>query len=131
MSDRLTIEEALDASRALGVAALQLYAIVSEPVAGLSAIRTHLDAHLAHQMALEADGIMFGAGPLGTVDGRHYDGAGLIIVRATSLAEARAIAERDPMHMAGARRFHIRPWILNEGTVTITTRLSDGTARIR
>jgi len=41
------------------------------------------------------------------------------VVRAGSRAEAASIAERDPMHKSGARRFTVRPWMINEGTVTI------------
>ena len=40
----------------------------------------------------------------------------MVIVRADTPAEAAAIAERDPMHKAGARRFRVRPWLINEGS---------------
>ena len=49
----------------------------------------------------------------------------MIIVRAASLAEAIVIAEADPMHSSGARRFHVRPWLLNEGSYTVTVRYSE------
>jgi hypothetical protein len=45
-------------------------------------------------------------------------------VRAASRAEAIAIAERDPMHRSGARRFTVRPWMINEGTMTVRLDLS-------
>jgi uncharacterized protein len=37
----------------------------------------------------------------------------MFIVRAQSLAAARAIAEADPMHASGARQYELRPWLLN------------------
>ena len=36
-----------------------------------------------------------------------------------SLAEAREFAAKDPMHSSGARKFTVRPWLVNEGTITI------------
>ena len=39
---------------------------------------------------------------------------------------ARAIAEADPMHARGARRYRIRPWLLNEGSLTLRVTYSDG-----
>ena len=57
---------------------------------------------------------------------RHGNGDGMVIIRAGSLAEARAIAEEDPMHQCGARSFTVRPWLLNEGTITLKVRYSDG-----
>ena len=50
----------------------------------------------------------------------------MVIIRAGSLQEAQEIAASDPMHKAGARSFRARPWLLNEGTVTIKVTFSDG-----
>ena len=49
-----------------------------------------------------------------------------LAVRASSLNEARSIAERDPMHANGARSFTIRPWLVNEGTVTVRLDFATG-----
>jgi hypothetical protein len=54
-----------------------------------------------------------------TEDGDEWAGEGLVVVRAASVDEAKAIAERDPMHRSGARRYRVRPWMINEGSVTI------------
>ena len=54
----------------------------------------------------------------------------MVIIRAGSLAAAKAIAETDPMHKSGARTFRVRPWLLNEGTVTIKVTYSDGKREI-
>ena len=50
----------------------------------------------------------------------------MVILRAISLEEARAIAENDPMHKSGARTFRVRPWMMNEGSITLKVTYSDG-----
>jgi len=97
----------------------QLYAIFTTPTDGMGPVFAHLEDHLAFQVDLERQGILYAAGPLWTDDGQSWEGEGMVIVRATSAEEARAIAERDPMHEAGARSFRVRPWMINEGSVTI------------
>lgn len=97
----------------------QLYAIFTTPVDGIGPILENLEDHLAFQMQLEKEGIMFAAGPMWTDDEQHWEGDGMVIVRASSVAAAAAIAERDPMHQRGARKFQVRPWMINEGTITI------------
>lgn len=130
MTERITTEQAIEQARQLGLPGQQLFAIFTTPVAGWGPIRENLDAHIAHQLALEDQGVMFGAGPLCTDDGRYCDGEGMIIIRAASMAAAREIADRDPMHSSGARTYHIRPWILNEGSVSITVKLSTRGAQV-
>ena len=49
----------------------------------------------------------------------------MIIVRAANVAEATAIAQADPMHQSGVRSFRVRPWLLNEGSYTVTVRYSE------
>lgn len=97
----------------------QLYAIFTTPTDGLGPVFANLEEHLEFQVALERDGIMFAAGPLWTDDEQSWKGEGMVIVRASSRAEAVAIAERDPMHKNGARSFTVRPWLVNEGTTTV------------
>ena len=117
-------------SRSKGFLAQRLYVILTEPVNGLEAVQAASDDHLAHQVALERSGQLFAAGPLLTDDGLGCRGEGMIIVRANSLEEARAIAERDPMHATGARTYRIRPWLLNEGSLTLRINLSDQTGAL-
>jgi uncharacterized protein YciI len=62
---------------------------------------------------------MFAAGPQWTDDEAFWEGDGMVVIRAKSLAEAREIAARDPMHASGARKFTVRSWLVNEGTITI------------
>ncbi|WP_439154305.1 YciI family protein [Yoonia sp.] len=97
----------------------QLYVIFTTPTDGLGPVFANLDDHLAFQMGLEKDGIMFAAGPLWSDDEEHWNGEGMVVVRAASRADAIAIAERDPMHKAGARSFTVRPWMINEGSLTV------------
>lgn len=97
----------------------QLYAIFTKPTNGMAPIFQALEEHLAFQVQLEKDGILFAAGPMWTDDERSWEGDGLIVVRAGSREDAIRIAERDPMHQTGARSFTVRPWMVNEGTLTV------------
>ena len=67
---------------------------------------------------------------------RGYDSAGIMLhdgntVRVTKTKgkvtdlEAKTIAERDPMHRSGARSFRIRPWMINEGGVSVRLNFSN------
>ena len=110
---------------AKGVLAKPLYVIFTKPANGLDAVRQHLAEHLQYQKDLEARGITFGAGPFANDSETEWSGEGMVIVRAASMQEARALAEADPMHRSGARTFHVRPWLLNEGSYTVTVRYSE------
>jgi len=109
--------DVLEASR--GMLQKQLYVVFTRPTNGLGPVMENLEEHLAYQVTLESDGIMVGAGPFWLDDEETWGGEGMVIVRAGSLAEARKIAEADPMHASGARSFEVRPWLLNEGTITV------------
>lgn len=104
----------------------QLYVIFTKPVKGLEPVMAVLEEHLAFQIDLEKRGIMFGAGPFWNDAEDAWEGEGMVIVRAGSLAEAKALAASDPMHKSGARSYTVRPWLLNEGTVTVKLTYSDG-----
>lgn len=97
----------------------QLYAIFTSPVGGIEPILANMEDHLAFQVSLEKEGILYAAGPMWSDDEKHWEGDGLVVIRAGSRSEAIAIAARDPMHVKGARRFTVRPWMINEGTMTI------------
>jgi uncharacterized protein YciI len=108
----------------------QLYAIFTRPVRGLGPVLEKMEDHLAFQVGLEREGVMFAAGPMWTDDGERWEGDGLVVVRAASREEAIAIAERDPMHQSEARSFTVRPWLINEGTVTVRLDYSSQTFSI-
>lgn len=114
----------LEASK--GMLQKQLYVVFTKPVNGLGPVMANIKPHLDFQVDLERRGIMFGAGPFWTDDEQRWEGEGMVIIRAASLEEAKAIAASDPMHSSGARTFTVRPWLLNEGTVTVKITYSDG-----
>lgn len=49
-----------------------------------------------------------------------------LALMAESLAEARRIADRDPFHRNGIRKYRVVPWQINEGSMDIRFTLSDG-----
>jgi hypothetical protein len=104
----------------------QLYVVFTKPVKGLEPVMAVLEQHLAFQIDLERRGIMFGAGPFWNDAEDAWEGEGMVILRAGSLDEAKALAATDPMHKSGARTFTVRPWLMNEGTVTVRITYSDG-----
>ena len=113
-----------------GMLRLQLYVVLTRPVRGMEPVMEMLERHLAYQIALEERGILFAAGPFWTDDEQAWRGEGMVVIRAEDLAAARAIAAEDPMHVSGARTFEVRPWLVNEGRVTITLRHSTRSFRL-
>jgi uncharacterized protein YciI len=113
-------------SRRRGYLAKQLYVVFTKPVSGIGPVMENLAVHLQFQEKLEQDGIMFAAGPHWSDDEREWDGEGMVVIRAKSLAEATEIALLDPMHTSGARTFRVRPWFVNEGTLTVKLGFATG-----
>lgn len=93
-------------------------------------IPTVLPDHLAYIGSLEAGGSLMFAGPISDPTGERNDGDGLLVLRASSLDDARQMAEKDPMHATGTRSFTIRKWLINEGTVSMTVGLSKGKVKL-
>ncbi|MGE3991524.1 YciI family protein [Pseudorhodoplanes sp.] len=102
-----------------GFLAKQLYVVFTTPIDGMGPVMQNIEAHLVFQESLQQRGIMFAAGPHWSDNETSWDGDGMVVIRAGSLSEARDIAATDPMHANGARKFTVRPWLINEGTVTI------------
>ena len=121
---QISAQDVLNASA--GCLQKQMYVYFTKPANGLGPVMENLEEHLKFQVEIEQKGVMFGAGPFWTDDEQRWEGEGMIIIRAESLAEARKIAESDPMHASGARTFTIRPWLMNEGCVTMRVTYSDG-----
>ena len=65
------------------------YVVVTTPTAPREELEPLIPAHLANQVRLEKEGIMFAAGPLTKEDGTRY--GGMFVLRANSFKEARAI----------------------------------------
>jgi uncharacterized protein YciI len=106
----------------------ELFVVITKPVKPPEEVRKHFRAHLEHQIKLEKAGILYGAGPA-TKPGEQAAAFGLIIIRAKDEAEARRIADSDPMHSSGARAYELYSWSLNEGAVSVTLNFSDQTFR--
>lgn len=104
------------------------YVVVTTPTAPREKLEPLLPAHLANQVRLEKEGIMFAAGPLTKEDGTRY--GGMFVLRANSFAEARAIADTDPMHKAGLRTYTLMRWTVNEGSYGVRVNYSDQSVTI-
>jgi uncharacterized protein YciI len=101
----------------------ELYVITTKP-ARSKEIQKMLKKHLEYQVSIEREGTLFGAGPIWDENGEIPIG-GMIIVYADSFESARRIADADPLHSLGLRKYNIQKWLLNEGSMTFTVRLSD------
>lgn len=123
-------EEYKKTAQERGSLAHELYVVISEPVAAPEIMKEQLPAHLAYQSEQENNGTLVMAGPLSDSTGELMQGMGLIIYRAASLEAARKIAEADPMHSSGARKFVIRSWLVNEGNLSLNVKLSAQTASL-
>ncbi|WP_428528442.1 YciI family protein [Roseibium sp.] len=120
----VTKDDILKASA--GMLQKQLYVVFTTPTNGLGPVMENIEEHLKFQVDLEQRGIMLGAGPFWADDEHTWNGEGMVIIRADSLEHARQIAETDPMHSSGARSFTVRPWLLNEGRITVEVNFSTG-----
>jgi len=107
-----------------GALALELFVALSTPAKAPEAIKASLPAHLEYQGTLESQGKLAFAGPMSDETGDEMQGMGMIIYRAATLNEARALADADPMHQSGARTFTLRRWMINEGSLNLTVGLS-------
>jgi uncharacterized protein YciI len=103
---------------------LKLYVVFNKPKGG--DIRPHLAEHLDYMIGLEKAGKLFASGPMG-VPGSGY---GMTILRVADEDEARAIASKDPFHVAGLREFTIESWTVMEGALSVTLNFSDGTMKV-
>jgi uncharacterized protein len=115
--DNVPTAAVMEASK--GMLQKKLYAITTTPTDGLGPVFAGMEEHLAYQVKLEKDGLLYAAGPLFSEDGKTWSGEGFVVVRTVTLEDARAIAEDDPMHKSGARTYRLRPWMINEGRVSI------------
>ena len=85
--------------------------------------------HFAYLADLEARGILLAAGPFMDSDGSRH-GAGMMILRASSMDEADAIAALEPYRKYGLRTHAPTPWQWAEGSVTNTVRMKARTFEV-
>jgi uncharacterized protein len=121
---RITREQVLEASK--GCLQMQVYMVHSRPTAGLGPVMQHLAEHLQHQHRMEERGVLMAAGPHWSDDESVWEGEGTFVIRAQSMAHATELAAEDPMHKAGARSFRVRPWLINEGSLSLSLSLASG-----
>lgn len=107
-----------------GALALECYVVVSVPSNDVALVKQNLGDHLAYQAQQEALGNLMFAGPLSDLSGDQMEGAGMIVYQTKSLEMAREIADQDPMHLAGARTYTLRRWLINEGSFQLGIKLS-------
>jgi uncharacterized protein YciI len=100
----------------------------SPPPTGKSATDVRSE-HFAYLLDLERRGVLFAAGPFVDETGTRH-GAGMIIIRAGTRAEAEAIAFAEPYTKAGMRKMTLTPWQRNEGTLSLRIRFSDGVIEV-
>ena len=120
----ITKDDILEASK--GMLQMQMFVVFTTPTNGMGPVMENIEEHLQFQVNLEQRGIMFGAGPFWADDEHTWNGEGMVIIRADSLEYAKEIAATDPMHSSGARSFTVRPWLLNEGSITVAVDFSTG-----
>ena len=82
------------------------------------------ESHIDNRRRETVEGKLFLAGPLSDPEGLVMSGSGLIIYAAGSIAEARTLADGDPMHGEGQRSYTLQAWRLNEGAPVPGLRLS-------
>ncbi len=108
----------------------QVYVIHTTPSNGLGPVMEHIGPHLEYQQRMEQEGVYIAAGPHWEDDEETWKGDGMIVVRAANLAAARQIADNDPMHQSGARTFTVRPWLINEGSLTVKINFASRTYEV-
>ena len=113
-----------------GLLAKQLYVVFTTPTDGLGPVMANLEDHLAYQQKIQDEGIMFGAGPFPDDEAANWEGEGMVIIRADSLEAAKEVADNDPMHKSGARSYRVRPWLMNEGKLTIDLTFSNKSMKV-
>jgi uncharacterized protein YciI len=102
----------------------KLYVLISKPVVPPEQLKPFLLAHLEYMIGLEKRGLVFASGPLADGAGPPT-GQGLTVLRASSAAEARALAEGDPFFVNGLRTFELKEWTIMEGSLSLRVNLSD------
>lgn len=94
----------------------QLFIALQYPVGSQQAMMDCIADHLRFMQDHEDQ--VFLSGPL-LRDGATI-GDGLTILKTDDEAEARAFMDQEPLVKAGLRRYELRRWRIQEGTMTVT-----------
>ena len=104
----------------------KVWVVITRAVKSRDEVKNVLPVHLAHQVEMEKTGVMFAAGPLRPAGTDQPPGAlGMFVLRASDEAEARRLADADPMQLKGVRTYEMYEWTMNEGRISISIDLSD------
>lgn len=114
-----------------GSLALELFIVESTPAVAPEEMMKMLPDHLAYQSEMESAGKLFMAGPTSDPTGEEMIGVGMIIYRASSMEEAKSIADNDPMHKTGTKKYTLRKWLVNEGSLNLTVGLSTNSVKLK
>lgn len=125
-----TWEEYKSGAKERGSLAMELFIVRTRPQDDMELVKATLPDHLAYQKQMEVEGKLFLAGPVSDESGEMMQAEGMIIYRAATMADARAMADGDPMHKNGARVYDIRKWLVNEGSLSFTLSLSEQSVKI-
>ena len=118
--------EITDGARALMQQMLQkpLYVALRTPK-DLSGFERLLEPHLRWAINAEQRGELFLSGPFLEAGAKPGAMGGMSIVRAASAEEAEKILSEDPFIRENVYSVSIKKWMLMEGGITVTVRLSD------
>jgi uncharacterized protein len=108
----------------------KLFAVLSQPSPTPEKLKAFIPAHLEYMIGLEKRGVLFASGPLGDGTAGPPNGAGLTILRVASAAEARALADADPLVANRLRTYELKEWTLMEGTLGLRINLSDQSVEV-
>lgn len=108
----------------------KLFAVLSQPSPTPEKLKAFIPAHLEYMIGLEKRGVLFASGPLSDGTAGPPNGAGLTILRVASAAEARALADADPLVANGLRTYELKEWTLMEGTLGLRINLSDQSVEV-
>lgn len=92
-----------------------LYVVSTQAIVDRDTMNSRRAEHIAYLDELRQSGKLLGAGPVLSEYGTYYHGHGLIILRADSVTDAIALANADPFHVYGMRKFTVNTWLLSEG----------------
>jgi len=84
-----------------------------------------LEAHLRWMIAAEQRGDIFASGPFVPDSGPPGTAGGMTLVRAESRDAVDRLLADDPFVKQGVYSIEIRKWLLMEGEITVSVRLSD------
>lgn len=85
----------------------EYYLIFLNAIPGRPLPQEVVDLHAAHLAELDKDGKLVLAGPVPERAG------GLIVLRTASLAEARAIADEDPLVQGAYQTYELGTWLIS------------------